>query len=103
MEETRRKLLEQIAGGVTIFEPSRRTSQGLTEFQALAGRLLAMEREGLINRCVTHRGEIAGQEFYDEVIVMRGLTAAGRAALDNAQAAISPAPPAAADVTGKEG
>lgn len=67
MEEARRKLLEQIAGGVTIFQPSRRTAQGLTEFQSLAGELLAAEREGLVGRCVTHRGEIAGQEFYDYV------------------------------------
>lgn len=37
-------LLRGIDAGITIYEPARRTSQALTEFQDLAARLLEMER-----------------------------------------------------------
>lgn len=67
MGAQRRTLLEQIDDGVIIFEPLRRTSTGLVEFQGLVEELLAMEREGLLRRCITHKSEIAGQPFYDYV------------------------------------
>lgn len=63
VEAQRRTLLKQIDDGVIIFEPLKRTSTGLIEFQHLVEELLAMERDGLIERCLTHKSEIAGQPF----------------------------------------
>src|SRR3712207_1498601 len=72
-----RELLEQIAGGVTIFEPRRRTSQELTRFQQLARLLLRLERGGLIHHCYTVEQEIAGVKYFDRVHIPRGLTPQG--------------------------
>lgn len=82
MEAQRRRLLEQIGDGVSIFEPLRRTSTGLIEFQQMVEELQAMERDGLIGRCLTHRSEIAGQEFYARAHILQGLTQKGEALLD---------------------
>lgn len=82
MEAQRQKLLEQIGDGISIFEPLRRTSTGLVEFQGMVEELQAMERDGLIERCITHKSEIAGQEFYARAHVLRGLTSKGEAILD---------------------
>lgn len=70
-------LLERIAEGVTIYEPYPRTSQALVEFQDLVHRLLEMERLGLVTHVWTQARQIAGTEYYDMVMVTRGLTEAG--------------------------
>jgi len=43
-------LLNQIAGGVTIYEPLRRNSQDFQLFQDTVHRLQEMERQGLIGK-----------------------------------------------------
>jgi hypothetical protein len=50
------KLLGQISQGVVIFEPYARTSAELTRFQEMARKLLKMEGEGLIHKCLRQRG-----------------------------------------------
>ena len=71
-------LLRSIDAGITIYEPVRRTSQALTEFQDLAARLLEMERVGLIWQVHTEVQQIAGVEYYNLVMVTRGLTTEGK-------------------------
>ncbi len=72
------QLLAQIADGITIWEPFRRRGTDLAEFQDTAARLLELERQGLIGRCITQTNQIAGQQYYDLVMVQGGVTAEGR-------------------------
>ena len=60
-------LLQQIASGISIFEPLGRTGREIAAFQETAHRLLEMERLGLIGRVCTEVREIAGTEFYGYV------------------------------------
>ncbi len=46
-------LLKQIDEGIQIFEPFRRTSRELVEFQDLVARILEMESLGLVRRTFT--------------------------------------------------
>jgi hypothetical protein len=74
-------LLQQIASGITIYEPYPRTSQALVEFQDLVHRLQEMERLGLVTRVWTQVRQIAGSEYYDMAMVTRGLTEEGERVL----------------------
>ncbi len=71
-------LLKQIAAGVIIYEPFRRTSRELTEFQDTVHRLQEMERLGLVRHVFTQVRSIAGQEYYDLAMVQGGLTEEGK-------------------------
>ncbi len=71
-------LLKQIASGVIIHEPFRRTSRELTEFQDTVHRLQEMERLGLVKHVFTQVRSIAGQEYYDLAMVQGGLTEEGK-------------------------
>lgn len=71
------ELLKQIADGIVIYEPFRRTPQELAEFQLTVERLLEMERLRLVRRVYTQQREIAGQSHYDLAMVQGGLTAEG--------------------------
>ena len=62
-------LLQQIASGVTIYEPYPRTSQALVEFQDLVHRLQEMERLGLVTKVWTQTKESGGSEYYDMAMV----------------------------------
>ena len=73
-----RLLLEQIEQGIIIFEPLKRTSQELTEFQETVRRLLELERAGLIGHCFVQEHEIAGQKYCDLLMVYTGITERGR-------------------------
>lgn len=77
MESLFLDLLKQIDGGIQIFEPFRRTSRELVEFQDTVARLLEMEKLGLIRRTFTQKREIAGAEYCDLVMVLGGLTTEG--------------------------
>ena len=81
VEEPSTKLLEQIRGGVQIFEPRARSSRELLKFQELAASLLALEREGLIGKCIVEEAEIAGQQYINSVCVFQGLTPRGEQVL----------------------
>ncbi len=70
-------LLKQIDEGIQIFEPFRRTSRELVEFQDTVARILEMESLGLVRRTFTQKREIAGAEYYDLIMVLGGLTAEG--------------------------
>ena len=74
-------LLQQIASGVTIYEPYPRTSQALVEFQDLVHRLQEMERLGWVTKVWTQVRQIAGSEYYDMAMVTRGLTEEGERVL----------------------
>lgn len=79
-------LLKSINEGITIYEPMRRTSQELTEFQDTVARLLEMERTGLVGRIYTQTREIAGAEYYDMAMVTGGgLTDEGKRILTEHQ------------------
>lgn len=71
-------LLKQIDEGIQIFEPFRRTSRDMMEFQDTVQRILEMEREGLIRRTFVQKREIAGAEYCDLIMVQGGLTAEGK-------------------------
>lgn len=71
-------LLEQIQQGIIIFEPLRRTSQAITEFQAMVRRLIELERAGLIGHCVVQEHEIAGQKYCDLLMIYTGISERGR-------------------------
>lgn len=71
-------LLKQIDEGIQIFEPFRRTSRELVEFQDTVARILEMEKLGLIRRTFTQKREIAGAEYCDLIMVQGGLTAEGK-------------------------
>ncbi len=85
MDAKTKELLEQMAGGIIIFEPLRRTSRELTEFQETARLLLLMEQQGLIHHCYPTEFEIAGANYFDRMYIPRGLTPAGEAALRSAR------------------
>ena len=78
MESPFLDLLKQIDEGIEIFEPLRRTSRELVEFQDTVARLLEMEKLGLIGRTFTQKREIAGSEYCDLIVVRGGLTAEGK-------------------------
>jgi len=71
-------LLKQIDEGICIFEPFRRTSREMMEFQDTVARILEMERLGLVMRTFTQKKEIAGAEYCDFIMVQGGLTAEGK-------------------------
>lgn len=71
-------LLKQIDEGIQIFEPFRRTSRELVEFQDTVARVLEMEKLGLVRRTFTQKREIAGSEYCDLIMVQGGLTAEGK-------------------------
>ncbi len=71
-------LLKQIDEGISIFEPFRRTSHEMVEFQDTVARLQEMEQLGLVRRTYTQQREIAGREYIDFVMVQGGLTAEGQ-------------------------
>lgn len=70
-------LLKQIVSRVIIYEPSRRTTRELTEFQDTVQRLQEMERLGLISRLFMQTRTTADGEFVDLAMVQGGLTAQG--------------------------
>ncbi len=72
------ELLKQIDEGICIFEPYRRTSRDMMEFQDTVARILEMEREGLITGTFVQKREIAGAEYCDLIMVRGGLTAEGK-------------------------
>ena len=82
MDAQSKKLLVQVRDGVTIFEPAARSSRELLQFQEAAGRLMALERAGLIGRCVVEEAEIAGQRYFNAVCVFQGITPAGERLLE---------------------
>jgi len=67
-------LLKQIAGGVVIYEPFRRDSEGLNEFQDTVHRLQEMERLGLVGRLFIEKRTSRGSEHIDFVMIQGGLT-----------------------------
>jgi DNA-binding HxlR family transcriptional regulator len=71
-------LLTQIAGGVVIFEPFRRDTQGLLEYQDLVHRLQEMERLGLVGRLYVQTRASHSTEYIDLVMVQGGLTEEGK-------------------------
>ena len=78
MESPFLDILKQIDGGISIFEPLRRPSRELVEFQDTVARILEMENLGLIGRTFTQKREIAGAEYCDLIMVQGGLTAEGK-------------------------
>ena len=81
MERQKIALLDQINSGICIFEPARRRSKDVVEFQETARHLLELEKAGLIGKCVVREAEIAGISYFDMLYVCHGLTGAGQAAL----------------------
>jgi hypothetical protein len=79
-------LLEQVASGISIFEPFYRTPDAMQEYQDLVHRLQEMERCGLIGRLWTEVRETAGVEHYISVMVIGGLTSEGERLLAQRQA-----------------
>jgi hypothetical protein len=75
-------LLNQIASGVTIYEPFRRDAQGMAEFQDTAHRLREMERLGLVRQLFVQIRSSRGAEVVDLVMVQGGLTREGQRLLD---------------------
>jgi hypothetical protein len=70
-------LLRQIASGVVIYEPFRRDTQGMLEFQDLVYRLQEMERLGLVGRLFVQTRTNLGVKYIDMVMVQGGLTPEG--------------------------
>lgn len=70
-------LLQQIAKGVIIYEPFRRSAPDLQEFQDTVHRLQEMERLGLIRRLFMQTRTNSNGEFIDLAMVQGGLTAEG--------------------------
>ncbi|HZS46990.1 MAG TPA: hypothetical protein VFC63_18085 [Blastocatellia bacterium] len=77
------ELLKQVAGGVVIFEPFRRDSEGLREFQDKVARLQEMEHYGLIGRLFIEKRTRNGSEYIDFVMIQGGITAEGQHLLEN--------------------
>ena len=75
-------LLTQIDSGITIFEPFRRTSAEMAEFQETVRRLQELEQLGLVRRVFTQTRNIAGQDYYDLAMAQGGMTAEGRRLLE---------------------
>jgi len=71
-------LLKQIASGITIYEPFRRTSQDLQNFRDTVHRLQEMEREGLVKQLfIQYRAGSQGEDEIELVMVHGGLTEDG--------------------------
>ena len=77
-------LLKQIASGVTIYEPFRRTTEELRKFQDTVDRLKEMEQLGLIRRLFTQTRTSSDGEHVDLAMVQGGLTPEGQRLLDEA-------------------
>ncbi len=75
-------LLKQIDSGIQIFEPFRRTSAEMVEFQETVRRLQELEQLGLVRRVFTQTRNIAGQDYYDLAMVQGGMTAEGKRLLE---------------------
>lgn len=71
-------LLRQIAGGVVIFEPFRRDTGGLLEYQDTVHRLREMERLGLVGRLFVQTRTRHSTEYVDFVMVQGGITVEGK-------------------------
>ena len=71
-------LLKQIGSGVVIFEPFRRTAEGVNEFQDTVHRLREMERLGLVGRLFEQTRTNREGEYVNLVMVQNGLTDEGR-------------------------
>lgn len=71
-------LLKQIAGGIVIFEPFRRDTDGMREFQDTVHRLQEMERLGLVGRLFVQKRMGRGEEYIDLVMIQGNLTAEGK-------------------------
>ena len=79
-------LLKQIANGVIIYEPFRRTALDLQEFQDTVHRLQEMEHLGLIKRLFTQARATPHGEIIDLAMVQGGLTAEGERLLQKYEA-----------------
>ena len=77
-------LLQQIASGVTIYEPFRRTTEELEKFQDTVDRLKETERLGLIRRLFTQTRTDSDGEHVDLAMVQGGLTPEGQRLLEEA-------------------
>ena len=86
-------LLKQIASGVTIYEPFRRTPHDLKEFEDTVDRLKEMERLGLIRRLFTHTPTDSDGEYIDLAMVQGGLTPEGQRLLEEALGLETPSTP----------
>lgn len=83
------KLLAQIAGGVSIFEPYPRTPEGWQKFADTVARLREMEHLELIGRLFVQTRTSFGEERVEMVMVNGGLTEEGRQLLEsNVQASL---------------
>lgn len=76
-------LLRQLADGVVIYEPFRRDTQGMAEFQDTVHRLREMERLGLVGRLFEQTRTSRDAEVVDMVMVQGGLTIEGQRLLAN--------------------
>jgi hypothetical protein len=72
------ELLKQVADGVVIYEPVRRDTQGMREYQDLVHRLQEMERLGLVSRLYVQTRASHSGEYIDLVMVQGGLTEEGK-------------------------
>lgn len=77
-------LLQQIADGVSIFEPFTRAPEKLVEFEDTVARLKEMERLDLIGKLFIQTRTYRSEETIDMVMIVGGLTEEGRRLLDNA-------------------
>jgi hypothetical protein len=71
-------LLKQIAAGIVIYEPFRRDTEGLREFQDTVHRLQEMERLGLVGHLFVQRQTNRNEDYVDLVMVQGGLTEEGK-------------------------
>lgn len=71
-------LLNQIDDGVVIFEPFRRTAEGMSEFQDTVHRLREMERLGLVGKLFLQTRVNREGEYVDLVMVQNGFTDEGK-------------------------
>jgi hypothetical protein len=71
-------LLKQSAGGVAIFEPFRRDTEGVRIFQDTVHRLQQMEKLGLIGRLFIQKRTHRSEEYIDLVMIQGGLTVEGQ-------------------------
>ena len=77
------KLLQQVADGVTIYEPFLHTPEGLREFEDTVARLQEMEQLGLVKRLFTQTRTSSGNGQVVMVMVVGGLTDEGRRMLSD--------------------
>lgn len=70
-------VLEEVGEGKSRFSPTSTAEADMRDFQPIAKFLLHAQQEGFLEKCVPHKESQTGNDWYDLIMVVGGLSYKG--------------------------